>query len=210
MSTEARLLVSVPNNGLYEGSWTPDGRRLLYRLGSTSGQDLYYAAPDPDSTPVVILDTPAGEVNPTLSPDGRWLAYTSNESGERQVYARPFPGPGGRSQVSVGGGQDPVWAHTGREILYLDMSDSFPYLTVATVSTEPNFAVESRERLFSFETYRLGNIDLWWDISPDDRSILALKDPAGLGGARGEGEEEGGRVILVQNFLEELRERVPN
>ena len=192
------------------GSWTPDGRRLLYRRGSGRPPDLWYAAPDPDSTPVVIMDTPVGEVNPSLSPDGRWLVYTSDESFRREVYVRPFPGPGGRTQVSIDGGRDPVWAHSGREIFYLDTGDSSRwYLTVATVRTEPSFAVESREQLFSFESYVSGNIDLWWDISPDDQSILALKDPDGVGGAAAGGAGEG-RLILVQNFFEELRQRMGN
>ena len=211
LSGDARLVLADPGDGLYEGSWTPEGRRLLYRRGtsSTSGSyDLWYTATDPDSTPVVILDTPEIEANLSLSPDGRWLAYVSEESGQREVYVRPFPGPGGRSPVSTNGGHNPVWAHNGREIFYLDASNYPPYLTVATVRIEPDFAVESRKRLFSWgASNRWAANDLWWDVSPDDQRILLLGIP-GDSDSREAGST--GRYVVVQNFFEELRQVVGN
>ena len=77
----------------------------MYEAGTgNTGGDLYYAAPNPDSAAVVILETPFVETVPTVSPDGQWLAYHSDESGQNEVYVRPFPGPGGVSTVSVDGG----------------------------------------------------------------------------------------------------------
>ena len=186
---------------MYEGSWTPDARGLVYRRGSTTttlNRDLLYSAPDPDSTPVVIVGTPAAEHTPSLLPDGRWLAYASDESGRSEVYVRPFPGPGGQSSVSVNGGFNPKWAHTGREIFYLGLDAVF---NVATVRTDPDFAVDSRERLNS----RVGSwqaIYRHWDLTPGDQRLLAI-------GARPEAHAEVlGRLILVQNFFEELRQVV--
>ena len=205
LSGEARLLLADPDDGLFEARWTPDGRWLVYRRGSITaadGVDLFYSAPHADSTAVVILDTPAEELNPSLSPDGRWLAYTSDESGETEVYVRPFPGPGGRSQVSTEGGRNPMWAHNGREIFYLAW-DSFS-LTVATVRTDPDFAVESREQLFTWDPFVSSIANLLWDLSPDDQRILAIGAPPVTGG------EGVGRYVGVLNFLEELRERVGN
>ena len=205
LSGEARLLLADPDDGLYEARWTPDGRWLVYRRGSrlaAGGVDLFYSAPHADSTAVVILDTPAEELNPSLSPDGRWLAYTSDESGETEVYVRPFPGPGGRSQVSTEGGRNPMWAHNGREIFYLAW-DSFS-LTVTTVRTDPDFAVESREQLFTWDPFVSSTANLHWDLSPDDQRILAIGAPPATGG------DGVGRYVGVLNFLEELKERVGN
>ena len=139
---------------------------------SRFGSDLFYAAPDPDSAPIVFLDTPFAEDTPSLSPDGRWLAYQSNESGQREVYVRPFPGPGARSQVSVNGGTGPVWAHNGREIFYVAADNS---RVGATVRTDPDFTVESRERFASAEGFVDSRVSQQFDPSPVDQRLLALR-----------------------------------
>ena len=197
-SGEARLLVAEENRNLYDAVWTPDRRWLVYRRRSpNAGEpgDVLYAAPHPDSTGTALLDTPFAEHTPSLSPDGRWLAYVSAESGQPQVYVRPFPGPGGRSQVSAEGGNQPGWAHNGREIFYLASDGS---LTVAAVRTDPDFAVESRERLTSWAPYfRTGN-RRQYDPSPGDQRLLAIRA----------GEFEIPPYVLVQNFFEELRQVV--
>ena len=203
LSGDARLLVSDPDDGSYEASWTPDGQSLVYRWGSnttTGNQDLWYSTPDPDSVPVVILGTPAAENTPSLSPDGRWLAYASDESGQYEVYVRPFPGPGGRSLVSVNGGFNPKWAHSGREIFY---SASDAVFNVATVRTDPDFAVDSREQLDS-RAYFWQVTHRHWDLTPDGQRLLVI-------GTRPEAEVESlGRFIIVQNFFGELKRLVPN
>ena len=197
-SGEARLLVAAQGEGLFDAVWTPDERRLVYRQGnSVITSDLLYVAPDPDSTPVVFLDGPFGFNHPSVSPDGRWLAYQGSESGQIEIYVRPFPGPGGRVQVSTGRGINPVWAHNGREIFYLD-SGSF---VVATVRTDPDFAVESREQLTSWTQYLISPGDRHFDPSPDDQRLLAVRLSNSSGGVI--------RDIVVQNFFEELRQVVP-
>ena len=199
LSRDARLLVGDSTGPLYEASWTPDGEGLVYRWGTGGNEDLWYAALD--STPVVLIDTPFRELNPAVSPDGRWLAYQSDESGRLEVYVRSVQGSGGRAQVSTEGGTNPVWARNGGGLFYLDTSDLW-YLTVATVRIDPDFAVESRERLASWESYAAATTDLHWDLSPDDQRVLAIQ----LGGGGG----VAARDIVVQNFFEELRQVVPN
>ena len=113
------------------------------------------------------------------------------------MYVRPFPGPGGQSQVSVNGGRNAVWARSEREIYYISSDLS---LTVATFRTDPTFAVESRQQLTSWP-YRLGSPNRDYDLTPDDQRFLAVAPTAA---------EAQGQLILVQNFFEELRQVVAN
>ena len=198
-SGEARLLRawSDETGSLLDALWTPDSRWLVYQGGPGLGSDLFYAAPDPDSAPIVFLNTPFAEDTPSLSPDGRWLAYQSNESGQSEVYVRPFPGPGGRSQVSVNGGTGPVWAHNGREIFYMAADNSW---VVATVWTDPDFAVDSRERFASAEGFADSNVSQQFDLSRDDQRLLAIRVST-------PGTQV--RDVVVLNFFEELRQVVP-
>ena len=108
------------------GSWHPSGRVLAYQeLRPPNGFDIMMLPIEgSDITgwtpgkPYAFLDSPANEVVPTFSPDGRWLAYMSNESGQLEVYVRPFPGPGGKSQISTDLGFNPIWARDGKSLFY--------------------------------------------------------------------------------------------
>ena len=202
-SGQIRLLRAASDTPIMEALWTPDGKWLVYRDGNRDlGQDvdLYYVAPHPDSTAVAILDTPYFEYSPSVSPDGRWLAYTSDESGRAEIYVRPFPGPGGRSPVSLSGGRSPVWAHNGREIFYLAADNSW---VVATVRADTEFAVESRMRVASAEGFYFPGVSRHFDVGLDDQRLLAVQFEGDQGSAND-------RYVVVQNFFEELRERVPN
>ena len=173
LSGDARLLVSDPDDGLYEASWTPDGQSLVYRRGSTTttgDQDLRSSTPDLDSAPIVISSTPASENSPSLSPDGRWVAYASDESGQYEVYVCPFPGPGDPSLVSVDGGSNPKWAPNGREIFYLGQDGVF---NVAIVRVDPDFTVESVEQLDSRAGFTQ-EIIRHWDLTPDGQRLLVI------------------------------------
>ena len=99
-------------------SWSTDGRFLvLTESGSTTGRDVWVmSAGDRALRP--LLRTAAGEGGAAISPDGRWLAYVSNETGRDEVYVAPFPGMGGRWQVSEGGGREPAWSRDGRELFF--------------------------------------------------------------------------------------------
>src|SRR3990172_6674299 len=97
-----------------------------------------------DGSPQPLVATTFNEVSPALSPDGRWLAYSSNESGRYEIYVRPFPAEGGRGQGSAEGGTEPVWAPSGRELVYRTLAG----LTVARIRAAPGFEVESRTLAF--------------------------------------------------------------
>src|SRR5438552_1533263 len=107
-------------------SISSDGRRLVYAsISPDTGFDIWTLAldlSDPEhpkpGKPESFLRTPASERHPALSPDGRWIAYSSTESGIPELYVRPFPGPGGKWQISTGGGKYPKWSRTGHALYY--------------------------------------------------------------------------------------------
>src|SRR5438105_5056575 len=115
-----RLPPHVPGaQGAFEGAVSPDGRTLVFRVDTPDRRrDIWWVSLGGDSTPHPIAATAAEELMPRLSPDGRWLAYASDESGRSEVYVRPFPGPGGRAQISAAGGAEPVWSPDGARLLY--------------------------------------------------------------------------------------------
>jgi len=104
----------------YPESWSPDGRFILYlSVGSLTGFDLFALPLFGDRKPIPFLQTQFNEGSGRFSPDGRWVAYASNESGRYEVYVAPFPGPGGKWQISTAGGDWPRWRSDGNEIFYL-------------------------------------------------------------------------------------------
>jgi len=103
----------------YPMSWSADGRFILYRTGAFPHYDLFVLPLSGDRKPVPFLQTKFNENTGQFSPDGRWVAYESDESGRYEVYVVPFPGPGGKWQVSTGGGRFPKWSRDGAELFYL-------------------------------------------------------------------------------------------
>ncbi len=161
-------------DGPHEGVLTPDGRTLVYRSAPVSGgmgrRDIYSVSLDGDRKPQPILTSEFDESVPRLSPDGRWLAYTSDESGALEVYVRPFPGPGGRWKVSSDGGTEPIWARSGDRIFFRNGQQ----LVAATVRVSPGFAPIRREVLF--ESDFLGDLlHANFDVTPDGKHFLMLE-----------------------------------
>jgi hypothetical protein len=133
----------------------------------------------------------------SLSPDGRWLAY--NQQG--QVWVRPFPDVNaGLWQISTVRGDEPVWAHNGRELFYQGGPSPGEQM-VAEIIVDPSFAVGQQRVLFSLTPYLVGNGWAGYDMSPDDQRAMLLMAVEG---------EDDRQLILVENFFEELRERVDN
>ena len=155
-----------------------------------------------DLTVDMLLETEFDEDEPTLSPNGRWLAYTSNESGLNEIYVQPFPNlDEGKWRVSTNGGESPVWSPEGQELFFWLPNTG---LMASRVETEPTFSSGTPERLFDTTGYRLSGSSRRYDISPEgERFVMVLSD-----GARATGDNSFVGLIFVENWFTELTERV--
>jgi Tol biopolymer transport system component len=123
----------------YPASWSPDGRFILYLgIGAETGQDVWVLPLFGDRKPRPLLHARHSEGTPQFSPDGRWIAYRSNETGRFEVYVMPFPGPGGQQQISTKGGDFPRWRRDGKEIVYLAADGRFMAVNVTTDGARVN------------------------------------------------------------------------
>jgi serine/threonine-protein kinase len=170
LSDQPTPLVSAPRELLYEGVISPDGRHVAYQL-DTLGADIYYRALAGDTTPRPIAASPnAIEAMPRISPDGDWIAFTTDESGQESVAVQPFPGPGGRIQVSTGAGAQPVWSRDGSRLIYR----AGGWFISARIQRSPRFAVVSRDTLFRDDYIYATNPHANFDVSPDGRRLVVL------------------------------------
>jgi serine/threonine-protein kinase len=178
---------------LAEGLVSPDGTWFVYRtLSDATGRDIWYRRLSGDTTPKPFEATPADETMPRFSPDGKWLAYVSNESGAPEVFVRPFPGPGGRTQISAGGGTEPVWAPDGKRLFYLSGND----LMAANVTAGATLAVGTRERVLTADVAP-GGIHANYDVAKDGKHFLMVRN---AGGATD--------LTIVLNWLESAKKRL--
>jgi serine/threonine-protein kinase len=147
-----------------------------------------------DTTLVPLVVSPAAEFHPSLSPDGRWLAYASDESGAFEVYVRPFPETStARWQVSTAGGSDPVWSSTGRELFYINGRSE---MAVAETPAGPTFSVGKQRSLFSVSPFsRTGPVPSY-SLSPDNQRFLMVRE--------GEATQQS-ELIVAEHWLEGLR-----
>ena len=147
--------------------------------------------------PELLIHTPFSELQPKLSPDGRWLAYTSNESGQSEVYVQPFPGLGGKWQISTDGGTEPAWSPQGTELFYR----SGRRMMVVPVQTDPAFRAGRPEILFEGSYRGLNSAPAayqYYDISQDGQQFLMVKPG-----------QNPGQINVVLNWFEELKRLVP-
>ncbi len=143
-----------------------------------------------------LASSPATEGDAGVSPNGRWLAYTSEESGVFEIYVRPFPdAESARWQVSAAGGSDPVWSRSGRELFYLSAQNEMMSVEVAPGAV---FSINPPKRLFSTGPYTpIGPVPSF-DVSPDDKRFLLLRKTT---------PTDRNELIVVQNWVEEMKAR---
>ncbi len=187
------LRVLPPGVDGNRGRWSRDGQWLVYRPGYNTG-DILAFRPGRDTVPVPIVATPAAERNPALSPDGRWLAYTSDETGSDEVYVVPFPdASGGKWRISNDGGLEPLWAHSGRELFYRTVRGE---VVAVPIETQPTFSHGSPRVMFTDATLYTSTLHPQYDIAPGDQRFLMIRQVRG---------DDSGRVKLIQNFFDEIR-----
>jgi Tol biopolymer transport system component len=179
-------------------SFSPDGQLLAFHEANpTTGEDILVLRLS-DRKVQPFLRTPFNEADPRFSPDGRWIAYMSDESGRSEIYAQPYPGPGGKWQISTDGGTEPVWNRNERELFYRSGNK----MMAVEITTQPNFALGNPRVLFE-GPYVLATVPISnYDVSPDGRRFLMVKPTEQVQAAPTQ-------INVVLNWFEELKRRVP-
>ena len=179
-------------------SYSPDGQFLAYfEVNPTTQRDIWMLRMS-DRKTQPFLQTPYDEAAPRFSPDGHWLAYISNESGRYEIYVQPFPGPGGKWQISTEGGEEPAWNPKGGELFYR----SGDKMMAVDITTQPGFAVGKPRMLFEgrYEHAAVPSTD--YAVSPDGQRFLMLKSSESAQAAPTQ-------INVVLNWFEELKRKVP-
>jgi WD40-like Beta Propeller Repeat len=151
-------------------------------------------------TATAFLNTPFNESQPMFSPDGRWIAYMADETGRNEVYVRPFPGPGGKWQISIDGGEQPTWSRSKNELFYINDNNR---LVVASYSAAAaSFRAEKPRLLTDAYTQPSGGNRLY-DVHPDGERLVVKFTTAPYTPTAND------RIIFISNFFDELRRLAP-
>ncbi len=178
-------------------SYSPDGKVLTFRRQMGPAQfDILTMATEGDRTPRSFVSTPKWETRSIFSPDGRWVAYLSDESGQSEEYLRPFPGPGAKIKLSAGGGWDPAWNPNGREIFYRGPDRR---VWAVPIENEPELSVGRPQLLFEVE-FLSGPFASAFAVARDGSRLLLVRFP--------EETHEPRHLVYVPDWDEELKRAV--
>ncbi len=189
-------------NPQFPASFTPDGKALaILDLNPKTGFDVSMVSMNGDRAAKPLLHTPFAETNAEISPDGRWIAYQSNESGRDEIFVRPFPAvDAGRWQISTGGGVQPVWAHSGRELFYRDPDGR---LMAVPIQAGASFAAGNPVVIIERRYAGSPLPGRTYDVSPDGKRFLMIKD------AQTTEKSTPTQLNVVLNWGEELKRLAP-
>ena len=187
-------------------SWSPDGQLLaFYEINPSTQRDIWVLRmgdPSAGSGQVhkaePFLRTQFNESAPRFSPDGRWLAYASDESGRYEIYVQPYPGPGGKWQISTEGGTEPAWNPNGRELFYRTGDK----MMAVDIATKPGLTVGKPRMLFEGRYEVTPGAFPSYDVTPDGQRFLMLKPTE-------QAQAAPTQINVVLNWFEELKRRVP-
>jgi serine/threonine-protein kinase len=195
-SRDAERLLSSPNE-LYTGTWSPDDQVLAFEeLMPDDPGEILTVRRAGDGQAALFVTGPRFQSAPAFSPDGRWLAYVSDESGRREVYVRSYPDGIGKWTVSTAGGQEPVWSHDGRELFFRNGFE----LWAAPVRPGDTFSVGRPDMLFTAPFARRDGTSPNFDVHPDGQRFLMIKST---------GAATAAAITIVLNWVEELKRLVP-
>jgi eukaryotic-like serine/threonine-protein kinase len=193
------LVAGSSAGGISPNSWSPDGQRLAFNMNgpnAPNGRDIaILSLADRKVTP--FLSTKFNEGAPEFSPDGHWLAYMSEESGRSEVYVQPYPGPGGKWQISTDGGSAPKWNPSGRELFYRNATK----MMAVDITTQPNFTA-GRPKLLFDGPYLFTSPPLtfqFYDVSRDGQRFLMVK----------QSREAAQPINVTLNWIEEMKRSMP-
>ena len=182
---------------------------VLAHASGMTDVDIHRLPLDGGGASEPLIATAFSEALPAVSPDGRWIAYQSNESGRPAVFVRPFPNvDDGKWQVSQGAGLAPVWSRDGRELFYVTAGPGGRAMMAVEYAGDPTFTWSRPKRLFELPYGTgFGGISRQWDVAPDgDRFLMIREDEEGPGDDPRQGPTE---LVYVGNWFTELAERVP-
>ena len=203
---ERQVLYKIGRNTSVYG-FTADAKTLLIVEQSPQGDNDIVALPldttDPEhpkpGKPIPLAQTPASESFPALSPNGKWLAYMSNQTGRGEVYVKPFPTGTARWQITTEGGGTPLWAPDGRSLFFVNDS----HIYVVDITAKADAIAANRPRLWSPTPIRLSGDNLSYAIHPDGQRFVVYPMP------EPSPEEKGNaHMTFVLNFADDLRRRV--
>jgi dipeptidyl aminopeptidase/acylaminoacyl peptidase len=175
-------------------SWSPDGQSIAFvEMNRNTGTDIWLLELKDTPSVMPYLVTPFEEHSAQISPDGRWLAYISNESGQEEVYVQPFPRPGRKWTISSAGGVEPRWSPDGKELYYRSAAE----MMAVSVDTVQGFVAGSPRVLFedTFQTSSLGVAN--YDVAPEGDRFLLVQNS--------EKSSEPAQLKVVLNWTEELQ-----
>jgi serine/threonine-protein kinase len=198
-STPQRLLARLDRQ-IQEVTWSPDGRWLLLRTdnGAAGAGDIVGVRTSGDTTPVSLVADQFSELHPTVSSDGRWIAYTSNESGTQEVYVRAFPGTtAGRWQVSNGGGFQPRWSSDGRELYF----GSGNRLVAAQIRATHGFEVTELKQVLSAAGFPSDRFHQSYDVLPGSKGLVFPRPYGADSAARAPA------VVEAENWMADVQAR---
>ena len=200
-SGQARRLMTSPQLQV-AGGFSPDGQELAFLQGG----DIWVLPLEGDHEPRPLLETRFGEKFPAFSPDGRWLAYISDESGGNEVYVIPYPDAGKRYQISSGGGGGPVWSANGRELYYhrpkeRTRGNELLLVFAVDIQTEPEFRPGIPRELFEGR-YTATTPVRNWDVTSDGQRFVMMREDE-------RPTVEATEMNLILNWAEELKRLVP-
>jgi serine/threonine protein kinase/Tol biopolymer transport system component len=184
--------------GQFPNGFSPDGQLLVFSESHpVTGLDIWVLRlADRKAQP--FLRTPAEEGGPRFSPDGRWLAYASNESGRREVYVQPYPGPGGKWLISSEGGREPMWNQNGRELFYRNGNK----MMAVDVTTQPAFSAGKPRMLFEGRYQPATPSYPQYDVSADGQRFLMLKPVE-------QEQTAPAQISVVLNWIADMKHRMP-
>jgi len=192
-SGSEELLLEPTSYVRYINDWSPDAKFLAFQDYRQGAAGVFVLPLSGDRKPYPLLQSDFTTLRSAFSPDGKWLAYCSNEAGELKVYVVPFPGPGGKWQVSSGGGDYPRWRRDGKELFYLSLDNKM--MAAEVKASASSFATGSVKPLFEIRPYR--SLVGAYDVTPDGQRFILAYEPG----------QPNAAITLVENWDAELRKK---